>query len=740
MNLRPVSAGAGQLPLFVHVDPNSTDPGALKTGGPVLLDWFLENASPFPTARDFVTDLFVDGIHVERWRSTQSPPFQKFGIRNWSGLNDQIRLGRGDHTFRLVVDALDQISETDETDNVFEWTYTWGGDPLPVPESLARAVNLVPANPRNLSAPLVAAPVPGAYQSGLLSVLSPVFVSWGAQNIGLASTDADIAIHLYFDGMLVQSVSVSGLAASSKSVTKDWADLSSLVGIEPGRHTLRLVVDPGNLVAESDETDNEFIAEFEWLAGTTIAPPLKPAPTPIPAPPFEELTQPNLTPHKPFGWDSAITVKPLSSATDNNRGLDLPVSSGSAVQVEYVVKNSSPVATTSGFDVTLLLDGQAIDVARFPRMGSGESSIGSYVIPTSSVSPGPHRLSLIVDSGSELAEADENDNEFERLVVFASGDPPGTPTPTAYSITSLREFLAALPELLLETRDVDGPERSSRDWLADISKIADAGYFLATGTAIRDERLSIEFLPRSEYLIQLVEACMGDTGPMTAIEHAAELATCRMSADQSIGVRTQRDGRILVLIDTTNTPAQVLSTLFHELGHARQRLLAPGDGSVSNSALSALREAQAQVFEAVGWRSIEEFLDISVTSYPDLSVLNENVRDLLAGKLDGANDEEEHDLGYVLMWLTALQDPGGLGIAGELRTIGKLSPASTLAFYDYLLTIEPDEAEAWAAQRLANSSALLVEFQAITLGRLVAGLASDTEGHPDLREVAFLAP
>ena len=161
---------------------------------------------------------------------------------------------------------------------------------------------------------------------------------------------------------------------------------------------------------------------------------------------------------------------------------------------------------------------------------------------------------------------------------------------------------------------------------------------------------------------------------------------------------------------------------------------------MSNSALSALREAQAQVFEAVGWRTIEEFLDISVTSYPDLSVLNENVRDLLADKLDGANDEEEHDLGYVLMWLTALQDPGGLGIAGELRTIGKLSPASTLAFYDYLLTIEPDEAEAWVAQRLANSSALLVEFQAITLGRLVAGLASDTEGHPDLRKVAFLAP
>ena len=41
---------------------------------------------------------------------------------------------------------------------------------------------------------------------------------------------------------------------------------------------------------------------------------------------------------------------------------------------------------------------------------------------------------------------------------------------------------------------------------------------------------------------------------------------------------------------------------------------------------------------------------------------------------------------------------------------------------------------------LANSAALLTEFEAIALRRLVDGLASDAEGHPDLRDVAFLAP
>jgi hypothetical protein len=494
------------------------------------------------------------------------------------------------------------------------------------------------------------------------------------------------------------------------------------------------------LIVESDETDNEFIAQFEWIAGTTVAPELKPAASPIPAPPFEELTRPNLKPHVRSGWDGVIVAKPVSFATADNLGLDLPVSSNSDVQINYVVRNSSAVDGASSFDISLLVDDQVVDVTRFPALPSGLIVTGTHVISAFSIASGIHTLGLVNDSSFELDESDENDNEFKRVLTFASGGPSEPASPTLYSISSLRDRLAALPELLLETLDVSGPGQTSRVWLPDILRVADAGYFLATGTAIRDERLSIEFYSRPEYELQLVETCLGDTGPMTASEHALELAECRDLADSSIGVQTHRYGQIVILIDTSHTPASVLKTLFHELGHARQELIAPTDGTVKNNSLSAIKEAQAQVFEAVGMRYIEEFLGVSVTSYPDLSVLRAKVQRLIDIKLEGANEEDKHDLGYVLMWLTALQDPGGLGLAGELRDLGKLTPASTLAFYNYLLTIEPGEAQSWVASRTANSASLLAEFEAIALGRLVIGLPPDSEGHPDLLDLAFLAP
>jgi hypothetical protein len=108
--------------------------------------------------------------------------------------------------------------------------------------------------------------------------------------------------------------------------------------------------------------------------------------------------------------------------------------------------------------------------------------------------------------------------------------------------------------------------------------------------------------------------------------------------------------------------------------------------------------------------------------------------------VERAVDLEEHSLGYELMWLAALQDVGGLGMADELRTTGVLSPASALAFYNYLVNISDQEAVAWVNARLAGSPDLIEEFREITLARLVDGLSSESEGHPHLLDMAFMAP
>jgi hypothetical protein len=181
--------------------------------------------------------------------------------------------------------------------------------------------------------------------------------------------------------------------------------------------------------------------------------------------------------------------------------------------------------------------------------------------------------------------------------------------------------------------------------------------------------------------------------------------------------------------------------VFHELGHAHQYLHRRDQTSAGDDpALAALHEAEAQVFEAVAWRHIQEFLGTSYFTYPAFAAMREHSGWLIDGKLEGAAGGEEHDLGYVLMWLAALQDPGGLGLAGELRSDGVLSAASARAFYDYLLSIEPADASRWVSERLTGQTAGVEEYRGIALARLVEGLPPADEGHPDLREVAFLAP
>lgn len=739
INLRPVSPGAGQLALSIHAQLGSNEAGDLRTGRIAYLDWFFENDSPFPTENEFESHVYVDGVFVSKWISSQAPPFQTFGVRDWAELNDRVRLDRGDHVFKVIIDALDQIPESDESDNVFERTFTWGGEPLVFLDPAARSVNLVIAPAMEGSEAVVIAATAGSETTGPVTVDATSFITWSAKNAGLASTDTSIAVHVYFDGLLVDQRVVNGISALSISELVDWDELDGIVRITPGEHTLTIVVDPGNLVDESDETDNTVTTTLTWGTGPAVVPKPSLEPTPIPPPPFAALTRPNLVTYLPLDWDAPLVVRGSTSGT-SVEGRNGHVSAFTEGIVDYAITNSSPVANLSAFNARLLLDDVLVEDKRFGAGNIGGIWLLNLTIPASRLTPGTHTLDLVIDIDGGVAESDEIDNSFRSVFEVVAGPEPAPAAATTYSDAEISTMLATIPEMMLEILNVDDSDLAPRDWIPDILMAADAGYFLAVGTAIRDERLSIEFYPRPDYEIQLVETCLGDTGPMTVSEHALELARCRVLADTSVGVQTHRDGRIVILLDTSHTPAAVLNTLFHELGHARQELIAPTNGAVNNDSLSAIKEAQAQVFEAVGFRHIEEFLDASVTSYPDLFVLRAKVQSLIDIKLDGANDGENHDLGYILMWLTALQDPGGLGFARELRDLGKLSPASALAFYNYLLAIEPGEAQSWVASRMTDTASPLAEFEAITLGRFVIGLPPSSEGHPDLHKVAFLAP
>ncbi|MDA1257971.1 MAG: hypothetical protein O3C10_09045 [Chloroflexi bacterium] len=651
-----------------------------------------------------------------------------------------MRLDRGDHVFRLVVDALNQVSETDETDNTFEWTYAWGGDPLATPQATARAVNLAfePADGR--TEPVVAAASAGSARSGPLTVDGPTYISWGVGNAGLASTDSSISVHMYFDGILVEQRVVDGIAALSGAALTDWDELPDSIRITPGQHTLLVSIDPGNLVDESDETDNSLTSELTWSTGPATPPDPVPEEIAIPAPPYEELVRPNLAPYLPADWDGPLVIRGGSSGV-TVEGRNGHVSAFTAGSVDYSVTNDSGVAMTNSFSARLLLDGLLVDETSFAAGGAAGVWVVDAAIPADRLTPGEHSLTVVIDAGVEVTESDESDNSLTVTFEAVAGPPPPPTAPVAYSVAELSAMLDIIPALVLETADVDAQVNDGTDWASIVLEAADAAYFLATGTAITDERVDISLLSRAEYESQNLSICLEDQNTLSSSQRDAELMDCRLTIGESAGLTWSGTGVIRVRIDMSATPAGVLTTLMHELGHARQVLLAPASGAgVQASSLASLREAQAQVFEAVGWRHIEEFLGETYTQFPDLAVLRDQVGDRLDRQLEKAAVLEEHGLGYELMWLAALQDPAGLGLATELRSNGKLSAASTKLFYDYLLSIRPEDTNTWVNARLGSGGSLVNEYRELALSRLVDGLPAESEGHPDLLDPGFLSP
>ena len=120
--------------------------------------------------------------------------------------------------------------------------------------------NLTPYKPESWSDALVVTDQPGSTVDG--SSLTPsdqLFVSWAVVNDGNAPAAAGSRTDLYLDGEVKQSWTLTQeLSPLYYATVQDFA-----IGALPaGMHTLRLKVDPTNVVPETNEGDNEFTKSF----------------------------------------------------------------------------------------------------------------------------------------------------------------------------------------------------------------------------------------------------------------------------------------------------------------------------------------------------------------------------------------------------------------------------------------------------------------------------------------------
>ncbi len=273
---------------------------------------------------------------------------------------------------------------------------------------------------------------------------STSFVSWAVANKGEISIEELFFIDLYFDGVEVARWSGSRLGSTFLNVITDWDGLSDVVRLSPGEHTLKLVVDPTNLIRETDENDNEVELVITWLPDKNAA-----ISTPVP----DRL--PDLAPHTPIGWDAALIASSYEGAI-----IDGPLSVDTPTYVTVSVSNQGLASTPEDVWIYLYVD----DVLADMRVTNG--MLIEKPVPRSRfqdllqhipLSPGVHTLKVVSDPNDLIVESNEENNVFERQFVWGSG-PVAAETPVAMPLPQVLPQAPALPNLVPGWRfGWDGP-------------------------------------------------------------------------------------------------------------------------------------------------------------------------------------------------------------------------------------------------------------------------------------------
>jgi len=737
-NIAPFTPENWVLPLVATGMSGPDKTTELSVDGTTYISWAVINDSSNSIDYTFFVDVYLNDVLVERWQSTGIGANQLISVTDWEALSTRVRLQPGTHTLKLVVDPTDLVPETNEFDNIYELEFTWEPStnvplmPTPAPTKLP---DLIPSVPNGWSDSLIATSYSGDKMDGPLSVNAPTYISYGFQNQGLASFEGEIWAYLYMDDILVSAQLGGGLLAEETVGSSEWTGLFDVINVTPGVHTLRLEVDPTDLVTEMDELNNTVEKKFTW--GTGGVPPKPTAvPGPVPTAPAP-LTLPNLVPGWRLGWSGPIIVSHQTEIFLNG-----PLTVDWTPFVDVVIHNESIVEATASFSVDLYFDDTVVHTFEFPE-GMEPNQLWFFadwdeLASQTQITEGSHTLKVVIDPANTVEEANEGDNVYQVTLVWNAGV-PNTPHPTIYTTQELQQKLANL-ETIVDTRE---PVLSleGQDYTKDILEIADAGYYLMTGKSLLDERVDIYFLNRKDYLAWIDDHYSERFALNERGKYVDLLAEREKTKEKAAGLKVSRFGKIAVVMDAERDIADVIGSLAHELGHMRQAFLNydQDDAAYASYQREALQEAQAQQFERTFWLGLEAFTGVTLLSYPDY----QGFRDLIGNRFDfwyGDLDQDEHFLGYLLQWLVVLEDPNLADLNQELAAQKRLGFRASLRLYDYLVGLPPESIEGYVASHLLALGTYAETIKTISRGRLVLDLYPDKEGSPDLWKPALLAP
>lgn len=731
MNFRPYTPSGWGSPLSVSNSKEHRGTSA-SIDAPIYISWAAANYGSTSITSPRLVEIYWDGILVRRWTAVEELQVDFFSsIDSWFGLSERIRLEPGNHVVLLVLDPLDSIPESNESDNTYKIIVTLTGTPPAIPDG--RTPDLAFVARDGWDSALLASTQPNATQSASLSVDVLTQLRYGIANLGPVTIGDWYRIHWYWDDQLLRDSGWHG-ALAGQEWSSSYSGLSDQIVITPGEHTIRMVIDPGNVIAESDESNNEIEATFTWGTGEPAIPepPVLATPT---AP--EPLGKPNLKPYWRYGWGGPIML----SNYLHGYTLDPVVASEAGPYIRIAVTNESLLGV-GAYNVDLLFDDVNVKTFEFVSLPGG------YIQSTRSVSDlldgvnptvGTHTLRLVIDPDNEVDETNEDDNVYELEVEWLAS-PPLAATPKTYTTAELAALFDGLVGPLDDSKPLLGSDSSQFDPQLAID-IAYAGYFLATGESIQDSLVNINIVDDQTYKDTVEELFRDDFATRPLHLYPSILARREEFKNDVIGYTTAHRGEISIVVNAERPFADVVTVLAHELGHARAWLKNPDQADVPDShSLRGLGEAQAELFERVVWQAIQEHLEIDLFGYPSYPAYT----DLIARQLDNYRvgaASSQHDLGRLLVWSVLFTDLDVAHLKTVLLANGALNASQNLELYDHLVAKRVDFIDLYVDARTLEFDSLLPQIATIAFARLqTEGFDPSTEGPPALRSPTLLMP
>jgi subtilase family serine protease len=382
INLAPYQPSGWDDKIVVStVTGTNTSASTIYNTQTIYLDLALANYGTSDVTQSVTSKLYIDGVLSKTITGSDI----KAGTYKAVTDMDMGSLSAGPHTFKYVVDANGDVTETDESDNEYSRTINVTEDHSTI------CSNLTPHAHDGWDDKIVLSTVMGTSASATDFYDNQIiYLDWAVINNGTCDISGSFDTKLYVDDIEVSDLEVPGLAA-------DYVLSKTDIAIGPlasGPHTFKVVCDANGSVTETNENDNEYTRTI--TVKTTIC------------------ADVNITPYQPAGWDDKIV---LSTVAGTNTSAST-IYDNQSIYLDWAIVNNGSCNISETFGTKIYVD-DLLRIATDLKGLDAMSYTNNTDINIGTLSAGDHTVRIVGDANGNVSETNENDNEYTRTITIS---------------------------------------------------------------------------------------------------------------------------------------------------------------------------------------------------------------------------------------------------------------------------------------------------------------------------------